>query len=222
MICCTLYWACPPTCWVSQASSSVEMLPRIWTVLYKFGMSKDIILFLWTTKQRILYSVASQSQYKLCTVYGSWRVQLELTIWVLADKLISSRNLFVSPTLSCPGVLTNFLFFRPFLHNVDLSFLFADNILVDCFTSVIWLKQKETFLHLGFTTESSFDYVLFFFSPQNLHICFLFCVILLLSGEVAVKLFEAAQTGLPMCALGAVLGPLRLNTRYNKCVFTIM
>ncbi|KAM9820935.1 ubiquinone biosynthesis protein COQ4 homolog, mitochondrial [Neosynchiropus ocellatus] len=30
-------------------------------------------------------------------------------------------------------------------------------------------------------------------------------------GEVAVKWFEAAQTGLPMCALGAVLGPLRLN-----------
>ncbi|XP_056147006.1 ubiquinone biosynthesis protein COQ4 homolog, mitochondrial [Lampris incognitus] len=31
-------------------------------------------------------------------------------------------------------------------------------------------------------------------------------------GEVAVKWFEAAQTGLPMCILGAVLGPLRLNT----------
>uniref|UniRef100_A0A8C3G0X6 Uncharacterized protein n=1 Tax=Cyclopterus lumpus TaxID=8103 RepID=A0A8C3G0X6_CYCLU len=29
------------------------------------------------------------------------------------------------------------------------------------------------------------------------------------SREVAVKWFEAAQTGLPMCALGAVLGPLR-------------
>lgn len=35
----------------------------------------------------------------------------------------------------------------------------------------------------------------------------------LFAGEVAVKWFEAAQTGLPMCALGAVLGPLRLNTR---------
>ncbi|XP_018518424.1 ubiquinone biosynthesis protein COQ4 homolog, mitochondrial isoform X2 [Lates calcarifer] len=33
-------------------------------------------------------------------------------------------------------------------------------------------------------------------------------------GEVAVKWFEAAQTGLPMCALGAVLGPLRLNTSW--------
>ncbi|XP_015248223.1 PREDICTED: ubiquinone biosynthesis protein COQ4 homolog, mitochondrial isoform X2 [Cyprinodon variegatus] len=32
-------------------------------------------------------------------------------------------------------------------------------------------------------------------------------------GEVAVKWFEAAQTGLPMCALGALLGPLRLNAR---------
>ncbi|TWW66128.1 Ubiquinone biosynthesis protein COQ4 -like protein, mitochondrial [Takifugu flavidus] len=31
-------------------------------------------------------------------------------------------------------------------------------------------------------------------------------------GEVAVKWFEAAQTGLPMCTLGALLGPLRLNT----------
>lgn len=32
-------------------------------------------------------------------------------------------------------------------------------------------------------------------------------------GEVAVKWFEAAQTGLPMCMLGAALGPLRLSTR---------
>ncbi|XP_061118875.1 ubiquinone biosynthesis protein COQ4 homolog, mitochondrial isoform X2 [Conger conger] len=32
-------------------------------------------------------------------------------------------------------------------------------------------------------------------------------------GEVAVKWFEAAQTGLPMCILGAVLGPLRLSGR---------
>ncbi|KAF5909443.1 ubiquinone biosynthesis protein COQ4, mitochondrial isoform X2, partial [Clarias magur] len=30
-------------------------------------------------------------------------------------------------------------------------------------------------------------------------------------GEVAVKLFEAAQTGLPMCIMGSVLGPLRLS-----------
>ncbi|XP_046906967.1 ubiquinone biosynthesis protein COQ4 homolog, mitochondrial isoform X1 [Hypomesus transpacificus] len=30
-------------------------------------------------------------------------------------------------------------------------------------------------------------------------------------GEVAVKWFEAAQTGLPMCLLGATLGPLRLS-----------
>ncbi|NP_001108192.2 ubiquinone biosynthesis protein COQ4 homolog, mitochondrial isoform 1 [Danio rerio] len=30
-------------------------------------------------------------------------------------------------------------------------------------------------------------------------------------GEVAVKWFEAAQTGLPMCILGAALGPLRLS-----------
>ncbi|XP_031434236.1 ubiquinone biosynthesis protein COQ4 homolog, mitochondrial isoform X3 [Clupea harengus] len=32
-------------------------------------------------------------------------------------------------------------------------------------------------------------------------------------GEVAVKWFEAAQTGLPMCVLGATLGPLRLSSR---------
>ncbi|XP_051981847.1 ubiquinone biosynthesis protein COQ4 homolog, mitochondrial [Xyrauchen texanus] len=30
-------------------------------------------------------------------------------------------------------------------------------------------------------------------------------------GEVAVKWFEAAQTGLPMCILGATLGPIRLS-----------
>ncbi|XP_026210920.1 ubiquinone biosynthesis protein COQ4 homolog, mitochondrial isoform X2 [Anabas testudineus] len=39
-------------------------------------------------------------------------------------------------------------------------------------------------------------------------------------GEVAVKLFEAAQTGLPMCTLGAVLGPLRLNARRLQKLFT--
>ncbi|KAK2819199.1 hypothetical protein Q5P01_024760 [Channa striata] len=39
-------------------------------------------------------------------------------------------------------------------------------------------------------------------------------------GEVAVKLFEAAQTGLPMCALGAVLGPLRLNSSRLRSLFT--
>ncbi|KAJ8408660.1 hypothetical protein AAFF_G00252950 [Aldrovandia affinis] len=32
-------------------------------------------------------------------------------------------------------------------------------------------------------------------------------------GEVAVKWFEAAQTGLPMCIMGAALGPLRLSAR---------
>ncbi|XP_076140400.1 ubiquinone biosynthesis protein COQ4 homolog, mitochondrial isoform X1 [Alosa pseudoharengus] len=31
-------------------------------------------------------------------------------------------------------------------------------------------------------------------------------------GEVAVKWFEAAQTGLPMCIMGAALGPLRLSS----------
>lgn len=46
------------------------------------------------------------------------------------------------------------------------------------------------------------------------------CPLPLLSGEVAVKWFEAAQTGLPMCALGAVLGPLRLNVRYSASAFT--
>uniref|UniRef100_A0ACB8F126 Ubiquinone biosynthesis protein n=1 Tax=Sphaerodactylus townsendi TaxID=933632 RepID=A0ACB8F126_9SAUR len=33
------------------------------------------------------------------------------------------------------------------------------------------------------------------------------------AGEVAVKWFEAVQTGLPMCILGAMFGPARLNTR---------
>ncbi|XP_075899848.1 ubiquinone biosynthesis protein COQ4 homolog, mitochondrial isoform X2 [Nelusetta ayraudi] len=39
-------------------------------------------------------------------------------------------------------------------------------------------------------------------------------------GEVAVKWFEAAQTGLPMCALGAALGPLRLNMSRLQSLFT--
>ncbi|XP_044296051.1 ubiquinone biosynthesis protein COQ4 homolog, mitochondrial isoform X2 [Varanus komodoensis] len=32
-------------------------------------------------------------------------------------------------------------------------------------------------------------------------------------GEIVVKWFEAVQTGLPMCILGAVFGPVRLNPR---------
>ncbi|XP_061150061.1 ubiquinone biosynthesis protein COQ4 homolog, mitochondrial isoform X2 [Syngnathus typhle] len=39
-------------------------------------------------------------------------------------------------------------------------------------------------------------------------------------GEVAVKWFEAAQTGLPMCALGALLGPLRLNASRLQSLVT--
>ncbi|XP_023149217.2 ubiquinone biosynthesis protein COQ4 homolog, mitochondrial isoform X2 [Amphiprion ocellaris] len=39
-------------------------------------------------------------------------------------------------------------------------------------------------------------------------------------GEVAVKWFEAAQTGLPMCAFGAALGPLRLNARRLQTLVT--
>uniref|UniRef100_A0A3B4A0Z1 Ubiquinone biosynthesis protein COQ4 homolog, mitochondrial n=1 Tax=Periophthalmus magnuspinnatus TaxID=409849 RepID=A0A3B4A0Z1_9GOBI len=38
-------------------------------------------------------------------------------------------------------------------------------------------------------------------------------------GEVAVKIFEAANTGLPMCVLGAVLGPLRLKTSHLQTLF---
>ncbi|XP_072045501.1 ubiquinone biosynthesis protein COQ4 homolog, mitochondrial-like [Amphiura filiformis] len=39
-------------------------------------------------------------------------------------------------------------------------------------------------------------------------------------GEIAVKWFEMIQTGLPMCALGAVFGPLRLRSasKYEKLV----
>ncbi|XP_062845128.1 ubiquinone biosynthesis protein COQ4 homolog, mitochondrial isoform X2 [Trichomycterus rosablanca] len=41
-------------------------------------------------------------------------------------------------------------------------------------------------------------------------------------GEVAVKLFEAVQTGLPMCILGAAFGPLRLSTsRMQKLVTSL-
>lgn len=39
-------------------------------------------------------------------------------------------------------------------------------------------------------------------------------------GEVAVKWFEAAQTGLPMCALGAALGPVRLKMSRLQSMFT--
>uniref|UniRef100_A0A8C8RP92 Ubiquinone biosynthesis protein COQ4 homolog, mitochondrial n=1 Tax=Pelusios castaneus TaxID=367368 RepID=A0A8C8RP92_9SAUR len=39
-------------------------------------------------------------------------------------------------------------------------------------------------------------------------------------GEVAVKWFEAVQTGLPMCILGAVFGPVRLNARKLQILTT--
>lgn len=32
------------------------------------------------------------------------------------------------------------------------------------------------------------------------------------------KLFEAIQTGLPMCVLGAMLGPVHLSARYEEGV----
>lgn len=35
----------------------------------------------------------------------------------------------------------------------------------------------------------------------------------LLLGEVVVKWFEAVQTGLPMCILGALFGPVRLRAQ---------
>ncbi|XP_065275102.1 ubiquinone biosynthesis protein COQ4 homolog, mitochondrial isoform X1 [Emys orbicularis] len=39
-------------------------------------------------------------------------------------------------------------------------------------------------------------------------------------GEVVVKWFEAVQTGLPMCILGAVFGPVRLNARKLQILTT--
>lgn len=39
-------------------------------------------------------------------------------------------------------------------------------------------------------------------------------------GEVAVKWFEAAQTSLPMCILGATLGPLRLSSSQMQLLST--
>ncbi|CAI5794437.1 biosynthesis COQ4 homolog, mitochondrial isoform X1 [Podarcis lilfordi] len=39
-------------------------------------------------------------------------------------------------------------------------------------------------------------------------------------GEVVVKWFEAVQTGLPMCILGAAFGPLRLNARKLRVLTT--
>ncbi|XP_030062834.1 ubiquinone biosynthesis protein COQ4 homolog, mitochondrial isoform X2 [Microcaecilia unicolor] len=38
-------------------------------------------------------------------------------------------------------------------------------------------------------------------------------------GEVVVKWFEAIQTGLPMCILGAAFGPLRLNSKKKLSKF---
>lgn len=32
-------------------------------------------------------------------------------------------------------------------------------------------------------------------------------------GEIVVKWFEAVQTGLPMCILGALFGPIRLSAQ---------
>lgn len=110
----------------------------------------------------------------------------------------------------------------PFLTNC-----WADNTRVDWFCLTMncnWLLQqraiKAMFCNQGVITEVFFDtldsWLLIFTPPilNNLGISFL-CPLPLLSGEVAVKWFEAAQTGLPMCALGAVLGPLRLNVRYS-------
>ncbi|KAM7144548.1 ubiquinone biosynthesis protein COQ4 homolog, mitochondrial isoform 3-T3 [Macrochelys suwanniensis] len=39
-------------------------------------------------------------------------------------------------------------------------------------------------------------------------------------GEIVVKWFEAVQTGLPMCILGAVFGPVRLNARKLQILTT--
>ncbi|NXS92441.1 COQ4 protein, partial [Jacana jacana] len=39
-------------------------------------------------------------------------------------------------------------------------------------------------------------------------------------GEVVVKWFEAIQTGLPMCVLGAVFGPIRLSARKLQVLAT--
>ncbi|KAJ6654629.1 hypothetical protein lerEdw1_006782 [Lerista edwardsae] len=39
-------------------------------------------------------------------------------------------------------------------------------------------------------------------------------------GEVVVKWFEAVQTGLPMCILGALFGPVRLNARKLRLLTT--
>ncbi|NXF92515.1 COQ4 protein, partial [Eubucco bourcierii] len=39
-------------------------------------------------------------------------------------------------------------------------------------------------------------------------------------GEIVVKWFEAVQTGLPMCVLGAAFGPVRLSTRKLQVLAT--
>lgn len=42
----------------------------------------------------------------------------------------------------------------------------------------------------------------------------------LLLGEVVVKWFEAVQTGLPMCILGALFGPVRLRAQSLQVLFS--
>ncbi|KAM4696445.1 ubiquinone biosynthesis protein COQ4 homolog, mitochondrial [Rhinophrynus dorsalis] len=41
-------------------------------------------------------------------------------------------------------------------------------------------------------------------------------------GEVVVKWFEAVQTGLPMCILGATFGPLRLSSRRMRILLELL
>lgn len=114
---------------------------------------------------------------------------------------LNSHQIINSPTLC----LSAFFFYKcPSFKALSVNCLY-------------WTK-KETFSAFGFSPRTLDWFVIL--SSWIIWKFISVCLILLLSGEVAVKWFEAAQTGLPMCTLGAVLGPLRLNARYNlHCTF---
>lgn len=132
MICCTPYWACPLTCWVSQASCGVEIqnMFKISFILHKCGTYRVTSCYLYELPSKEFCTVLLYS-----LVGGIWLLNghswsYTFDCWQCNSFL--RKHIFVSPTPSYPGVFTRFLLFSlSFLHNVDLRFLFAGNILVD-------------------------------------------------------------------------------------------
>ena len=61
MICCTPYWACPPTCWVSQAPCNMKMLPTIYLKPTQFfrNLASTVRLCYLQTGQAVLPPIKS-------------------------------------------------------------------------------------------------------------------------------------------------------------------